>query len=1658
MSETLTVDSLRRHLPFLNKIISHMRGTPFVKEFENMRNVIDCGKQLSPNQVRIIETSIANLKKRINDSISSSTSGSAKKNKNNKMEVICISSDDEATSSDLPFHKEREVVQIKTVELKSLSNQSQEVIVKPENPDVEIIMTKIQTNSNIADTNSQKITIKPERCEVETIIKEVKLTTDYNGNSQLNNSNITDPSSAKVKEEEESESDIEDYKTVCSSSSEHNITNNIPEPFSTQNDDDDDDEIIRPIVKRKRRKISSSSEISNPETSKSERKRRRIIHNSEPSDDDNKSQKASSTSSHKRKKNKSNSSSGSEFYSAESVKSVEPPANESNQDDLNTLEHFRSTVRSLAENENTTDTTKIVDIVKSISKTELPKLVMFLRKCWMSGLLNLDIKTDSRRTDENILNDFVKQTLNPIKQLRSRVVISNEKDEVLPEMESSEDEVLDFSDDEDNLFNKNNKTPTKTKKSKNTKKVQRKRRARELNALRNDIDNSFIKPALLTLKPREHKKVDYRIDNKASSSDDSEDFVNSISKNKQESVKKRKGRKRLVVESNQPKEAEDKANESDESEIGRRRPLRVKRLEDLDSDRTTPDNLVGKPIEPLKNEELNDNRATPDIDLENDPRVVSMKFKLESKIDEDIDTECSSGETVLISPQHEELPDKDNAENSSDDDEDESNPKYHFITVEKILGARVYANKLNVVYKPEPYKVSFENGAWKILNLTKTVAKDPVPNVSTKTLVEDRENPLNTTTVPDLPLNNSTPASKDEITYDPILSDDDFAVMDNNSSTEVTDQNEKLVDSTPNDIPADSSNSLKIEISEEKYKIQETNFYDPISSDSDDDALCIDLDDETNKKVDGKKSNTKNEEVDHQHPVIKKETENTNIIKIKSVESGSQGIIIIDDSDDIVPDCNIKEESSEIGPQIVKSVSENNQKSTLKDQNSISSTEAVKPSTTQNTVLQQTPQKNALPNKLRKCSPMSKLLTENERKIFNLSYISCRGGHQFRCLNSCKYYNLKEENFKNHILSKHLMDNWSGFCNLCGKSFHKEARPLIDEYEHMITYHINPDHERRSSIKENIEDNQNDSDCIVLSQGTESDSNVPKPIVIKKNEDEVAVNVSTVGMSSDNLKEDESKRDASNLSQQQNKDSSNTNTVPNGKEVQQNIENPPEDPTKKLTLRIKMLPGDKLSGRNDGSSSSEKSLYTVQENISNRMTPPMTPLPESCVPETTPEKEATLQAVIGEIISKYPELGVEQQQQQQPGNVIASSTLTSSIQPNSIILHSTTNAIVTYTPPSVSYNGDKNNVSTTNLSMLSHLLAPKPSGVVLPNQLNSFRPTASIAPTPKNNYNGVVNSISNTVSSNNLQNSNTYLTAGTTNIDHNTKTTNVIPLQRPSIHAVVPINSSSLNICRTRRLRPWLDVDDMKCYSVISECLNLKYLGQLYKCMLVRCSFATDNPKNFYDHLLWHQRIAINPLFDCCYCTYGTLNADHLVSHITEKYRQCKYYCSRCFYRTSSQYNALQHILLHNNSFKTKLFNIGNIPPIMEDQEFEKIQLRELPPLKCITCPQVFQMYDQFISHINQCCINTYNIKCTECKKTDLISKLEEHQTKCYGIYTYNCCYCPYGTQKLNEMSYHMVHIHQEKIPFYIERCDTSHLSSPMLKKAACIKKFTSTK
>jgi hypothetical protein len=631
------------------------------------------------------------------------------------------------------------------------------------------------------------------------------------------------------------------------------------------------------------------------------------------------------------------------------------------------------------------------------------------------------------------------------------------------------------------------------------------------------------------------------------------------------------------------------------------------------------------------------------------------------------------------------------------------------------------------------------------------------------------------------------------------------------------------------------------------------------------------------------------------------------------------------------------------------------------------------------------------------------------------------------------------------------MDKWAGFCNLCGKSYSSSILPLLDEYQHMIDYHIKREHDQRLNSKENIDEKNveresQDSDCILLSQPSET--NLNEPTAPKKNENEATTSVLLAQVSTDNIQEQDNSSNVIDLpksplqlelpSDEQDNAletaiTNNTDTVLNGPEVPpQNTEINLENPAPKQMLRFKCLPGDKLSGKNDASSdngnpvpapyvdpemtfgeltelelaknASSNSLISVnqpalqpavQETPLNHSSPPLSQIPEGCVPQTTPEQEATLLAVIEENISRYSKIIT---QPQQPVNIRSGPILPSAVQSNSIVLHTTSNALVTYTPPTNIFNTTTSTVQPMiNQSYQSTFInMVLPSRSILPDQSYQTRPTAAIAPSPKSNFSDVEARIPNTVlisNSNNAQNSNAFTNTKTSSVNCMNTYQNA-PLQpvtssstsvpatvysvqlrtMPAQFTVNPINgmqnavSSILNqnpgpshnpgskvilstVSKTRSMRPWLNKDDLKYKSIIDKCFKQEYLTLLYKCMFIACSFATDKKDVFRQHLECHRQAVLNPNsvnFHCSYCLFSTTHVENLLHHMTEKYSRCNFHCSRCFYRTCSQYSAIQHIKIHENVGSTKLFIDAKASSVLEDKEFKLIKLRELPALRCI--------------------------------------------------------------------------------------------------------------
>lgn len=83
----------------------------------------------------------------------------------------------------------------------------------------------------------------------------------------------------------------------------------------------------------------------------------------------------------------------------------------------------------------------------------------------------------------------------------------------------------------------------------------------------------------------------------------------------------------------------------------------------------------------------------------------------------------------------------------------------------------------------------------------------------------------------------------------------------------------------------------------------------------------------------------------------------------------------------------------------------------------------------------------------------SKVVQSLEQKVFNLSFFESRRGILMRCrAEKCFYEHIDRHLFQYHVQTRHCLAKWDGSCKLCGSSYSYGS--LLDEFNHMESHHI----------------------------------------------------------------------------------------------------------------------------------------------------------------------------------------------------------------------------------------------------------------------------------------------------------------------------------------------------------------------------------------------------------------------------------------------------------------------------------------------------------------------------------------------------------------------------------------------------------------------------
>lgn len=634
------------------------------------------------------------------------------------------------------------------------------------------------------------------------------------------------------------------------------------------------------------------------------------------------------------------------------------------------------------------------------------------------------------------------------------------------------------------------------------------------------------------------------------------------------------------------------------------------------------------------------------------------------------------------------------------------------------------------------------------------------------------------------------------------------------------------------------------------------------------------------------------------------------------------------------------------------------------------------------------------------------------RKILNLSYVPCRGGNQFRCIESCKFHCLNEISFKYHLESRHPIDKWAGYCNICNKSFTSNIVSLLDEYNHMMKFHVEKEHQLWIESTTNNQPEVINSDPCINNEAIDRNQNVNEedkensvtntnvqhvtdPEMANENNQEVEKNqnneisLPTLTLSTPpppesycvqqntldstqnpslstpppiNIVQEmlEQENDAENNSlpspEEQANDQNNSNFTA------ENIPNSTNAAQKQM-IRVRSLPGDKLSGTNISSEMTfgDRDLMEIQNRQQNKST-------ESSVSSSTSTVQKRLFAIVPVINSRsgqsigYKKVPITLTSPLLPG---VSSTINSVIsnpgavanQPRNVNLNlqlvssASTQSLV----PSVSsVRTNPVNTLVPNVNSSSNIIAPPnivpttshqssinfvqhipstsygqtpmmPNNIPIPN----VRPTLAVAPSPKLYETPVQQNI----------------------IFHNQDNNNEVP-NSTNVHGnALNLTSRDIISGRTnqtgRKIRPWITDHDEKLVDLIPKVLTEENLGRMYKCMVYDCIFCTDSEHDFIQHLFRHQITeGFNGNYECCYCCATFNDPKGLISHINMTYRECKYKCGACFYRTVSQYCIEKHNEMYkNHELRTIIISKGH--NISQEKEYKKIKLQALPLIRC---------------------------------------------------------------------------------------------------------------
>lgn len=609
---------------------------------------------------------------------------------------------------------------------------------------------------------------------------------------------------------------------------------------------------------------------------------------------------------------------------------------------------------------------------------------------------------------------------------------------------------------------------------------------------------------------------------------------------------------------------------------------------------------------------------------------------------------------------------------------------------------------------------------------------------------------------------------------------------------------------------------------------------------------------------------------------------------------------------------------------------------------------------------QQPEQEDMIYNQVKELAPHiatnapSKTVHSPEETVFNLSFCESFQGVLMRCrAEKCFYESRDKGLFHYHVQTRHCLVKWDGSCKLCKGSVYNFGT-LLDEYNHMERYHISmlkPPAPKIFLIPENY------------SQQTTSAAS--RPTVIEK-----------LPQPSPNQQAQQPTLRIANRPF--------VGKVITASELLRSlISQPAIDPPlppNNLSLRLRQMPGDKLSGgspsgvlRRDGSTESPvKNTVQVSSTFQ-----PMAPKPiESTLSTSAPSVPAPPQGLIGvrpPANSNY--IGVVQPALRS----LPLPPLAPSVMPSR------------FTSPSVSNPALNQPAPPALVSIVSE--PPRPTTLIpttAASATNAMPPTRLLRPWLDDDDKKSLGCIKKMTEVDCLRN--LYKCMATACYY---STNNAVQFGKHlAVHAKINV-----------------------------QCPQREYARCAY------CLFKADTITALVNHFTVEHKFDI---YGCTQCFYRAIAPDTVRDHekMFHLYTGIQIMSNHATNALIPYREAVQAAKEGRRNFVPMISCAGEF-----GGRFRRTKTKILKNLLLLACLLKFHHFELYREHLrsDHNSINT-QFRCNKCKELTNCDDIQVHLENCHRIMKFHCLQCPLGFTNMNDLLKHLINCHPNKLPFFCER------------------------